>query len=242
MHGGGCVCRSVWLHTGVCLRTYSRLFCLCSFSLRLPEPRANPMDPRDFEDNDFEPSMDHAPWYQQIRLFTHPLVLQRLLQPAVNCVPCTPPRHSCCLLAVNWPWRRLLRQIWLATSFLLQKCLNYSLLTDFLHLGKASYMQSITIRLHFLQILGLLVSLANLERGMTVQPIGAPVQPNRFQDWGHFVAWCASYFISLLYHFGCVMLTKTLWNIDKGTFVRCHNALNQSREYFTYFVCKKERL
>ncbi|KAM9352170.1 tripartite motif-containing protein 44 [Symphorus nematophorus] len=28
---------------------------------RLPEPRANPMDPRDFEDNDSGPSMDHAP-------------------------------------------------------------------------------------------------------------------------------------------------------------------------------------
>lgn len=149
MHGGGCVCRSVWLHTGVCLRAYSRLFSLCSFSLRLPEPRANPMDPRDFEDDDFGPSMDHAPWYQQIRLFTHPLVLQCLLQPAVNSVPCTPPRHSCCLLAVNWPRGRLLWQIWMATSFLLQKCLNYSLLTDFLYLGQASYMQSITIRLNF---------------------------------------------------------------------------------------------
>uniref|UniRef100_UPI0037E79420 tripartite motif-containing protein 44 n=1 Tax=Semicossyphus pulcher TaxID=241346 RepID=UPI0037E79420 len=28
---------------------------------RLPEPRAAPMDPRDFEDNDSGPSMDHAP-------------------------------------------------------------------------------------------------------------------------------------------------------------------------------------
>ncbi|XP_044048246.1 tripartite motif-containing protein 44 isoform X1 [Siniperca chuatsi] len=28
---------------------------------RLPEPRANPMDPRDYEDNDSGPSMDHAP-------------------------------------------------------------------------------------------------------------------------------------------------------------------------------------
>ncbi|XP_070686791.1 tripartite motif-containing protein 44 [Pempheris klunzingeri] len=28
---------------------------------RLPEPRADPMDPRDFEDNDSGPSMDHAP-------------------------------------------------------------------------------------------------------------------------------------------------------------------------------------
>uniref|UniRef100_A0A3Q2QHX3 Tripartite motif containing 44 n=1 Tax=Fundulus heteroclitus TaxID=8078 RepID=A0A3Q2QHX3_FUNHE len=28
---------------------------------RLPEPRANPMDPRDLEDNDSGPSMDHAP-------------------------------------------------------------------------------------------------------------------------------------------------------------------------------------
>ncbi|XP_035520149.1 tripartite motif-containing protein 44 [Morone saxatilis] len=28
---------------------------------RLPEPRANPMDPRDFEDNDSGPSMGHAP-------------------------------------------------------------------------------------------------------------------------------------------------------------------------------------
>lgn len=28
---------------------------------RLPEPRANPLDPRDFEDNDSGPSMDHAP-------------------------------------------------------------------------------------------------------------------------------------------------------------------------------------
>ncbi|XP_069558018.1 tripartite motif-containing protein 44 [Brachyistius frenatus] len=28
---------------------------------RLPEPRANPMNPRDFEDNDSGPSMDHAP-------------------------------------------------------------------------------------------------------------------------------------------------------------------------------------
>lgn len=35
----------------------SRVFCLC----RLPEPRANPVDLRDFEDSDTEPSMDHAP-------------------------------------------------------------------------------------------------------------------------------------------------------------------------------------
>ncbi|XP_041853168.1 tripartite motif-containing protein 44 [Melanotaenia boesemani] len=28
---------------------------------RLPEPRAHPMDPQDFEDNDSGPSMDHAP-------------------------------------------------------------------------------------------------------------------------------------------------------------------------------------
>ncbi|KAM4733758.1 tripartite motif-containing protein 44 [Anableps anableps] len=28
---------------------------------RVPEPRANPMDPRDLEDNDSGPSMDHAP-------------------------------------------------------------------------------------------------------------------------------------------------------------------------------------
>ncbi|XP_063729838.1 tripartite motif-containing protein 44 isoform X1 [Eleginops maclovinus] len=28
---------------------------------RLPEPRADPMDPRDFDDNDSGPSMDHAP-------------------------------------------------------------------------------------------------------------------------------------------------------------------------------------
>ncbi|KAM7414286.1 hypothetical protein PAMA_019211 [Pampus argenteus] len=28
---------------------------------RLPQPRADPMDPRDFEDNDSGPSMDHAP-------------------------------------------------------------------------------------------------------------------------------------------------------------------------------------
>lgn len=28
---------------------------------RLPEPRANPLDPRDFDDNDSGPSMDHAP-------------------------------------------------------------------------------------------------------------------------------------------------------------------------------------
>ncbi|XP_042352628.1 tripartite motif-containing protein 44 isoform X1 [Plectropomus leopardus] len=28
---------------------------------RLPEPRANPMNPRDFDDNDSGPSMDHAP-------------------------------------------------------------------------------------------------------------------------------------------------------------------------------------
>lgn len=68
--GGGGV--FVWLHAGVCerekredsWRTYIDVICLCSvifFSPRLPEPRANPMDPRDYEDNDSGPSMDHAP-------------------------------------------------------------------------------------------------------------------------------------------------------------------------------------
>lgn len=33
----------------------------CFPSCRVPEPRANPMDPRDLEDNDSGPSMDHAP-------------------------------------------------------------------------------------------------------------------------------------------------------------------------------------
>lgn len=33
--------------------------------------------------------------------------------------PPPPPPASWCLLAVNWPWRGLLRQIWMATSFLL---------------------------------------------------------------------------------------------------------------------------
>lgn len=148
--GGVCVCvaarRCLWKS----LRTYSHLICLSSFflfCLRLPEPRANPMDPRNLEDNDFGPSMDHAPWYQQKKLFRHPPVLQCLLQPAISPVelsgcpplcqpspfyPSPPPLRSHCLLAVNWPWRRLLWQIWMAMSFLLPNCFNSSLATNFL--------------------------------------------------------------------------------------------------------------
>lgn len=51
---------------------------------------------------------------------------------AISLLPCNPLRHSCCLLVVNWPWGRLLWQIWMATSFLIQKCLNSSLVTNFL--------------------------------------------------------------------------------------------------------------
>lgn len=150
---GRCVwvgCAFVWLHAGVCERVWgssnmSLFFFL--FCLRLPEPRANPMDPRNLEDNDFGPSMDHAPWYQQKKLFRHPPVLQCLLQPAISPVelsgcsplcqpspfyPSPPPLRSHCLLAVNWPWRRLLWQIWMAMSFLLPNCFNSSLATNFL--------------------------------------------------------------------------------------------------------------
>lgn len=58
---------------------------MCVFlSSRLPEPRAEPMNPRDFEDNDSGPSMDHAPWYKKIRLLLRPPVLHCLLQPAIS--------------------------------------------------------------------------------------------------------------------------------------------------------------
>lgn len=40
------------------------------------------MDPRDFDDSG--PSMDHAPWYQQSRLWRHPPVLQCLLPPVAS--------------------------------------------------------------------------------------------------------------------------------------------------------------
>lgn len=56
----------------------------CRFSPRLPEPRADPVNPRDFDDNDSGPSMDHAPWYRQTRPLLHPPVLQCLLQAAVS--------------------------------------------------------------------------------------------------------------------------------------------------------------
>lgn len=139
-----CGCMQVFVNES--WRTYSHLIYFCSYFSRLPEPRANPMDPRDFEDNDSGPSMDHAPWsIQQIRLFWHPPVLQRLLQPAVSPVElsgwpslCQPspfypaPLPSQCLLAVNWPWRRLLWQIWMATSFLLSNFSNSSPATNFL--------------------------------------------------------------------------------------------------------------
>lgn len=105
----------------------------CVFlSSRLPEPRAEPMNPRDFEDNDSGPSMDHAPWYKKIRLLLRPPVLHCLLQPAISSLElsgwpslCQPspwdlPLPFQCLLAVKWPWRKLLWQIWIATSFLLK--------------------------------------------------------------------------------------------------------------------------
>lgn len=106
---------------------------MCVFlSSRLPEPRAEPMNPRDFEDNDSGPSMDHAPWYKKIRLLLRPPVLHCLLQPAVSSLElsgwpslCQPSPWDLalpfqCLLAVKWPWRKLLWQIWIATSFLLK--------------------------------------------------------------------------------------------------------------------------
>lgn len=105
----------------------------CVFlSSRLPEPRAEPMNPRDFEDNDSGPSMDHAPWYKKIRLLLRPPVLHCLLQPAISSLELSGWPSLCqpspwvlalpfqCLLAVKWPWRKLLWQIWIATSFLLK--------------------------------------------------------------------------------------------------------------------------
>lgn len=66
MANEGCV--FVWLHAGVC-ETEKRqmigsdlVYLLFFISLfRLPEPRADPLDPRDFDDSDSGPSMDHAP-------------------------------------------------------------------------------------------------------------------------------------------------------------------------------------
>lgn len=105
----------------------STLFFFLSL-FRLPEPRADPMDPRDFDDSDSGPSMDHAPWFQQTRLFLLSPVLQCLLQPcwavrlalSLSAISFfTPaPLPSQCLLAVNRPWTRVLWQIWMAMSFL----------------------------------------------------------------------------------------------------------------------------
>lgn len=91
------------------------------------------------------------------------------------------------------------------------------------------------------QVLGLLVSLADLERSLTRQPSRASVQPSRCQEWGNSVTRCASHFIYSRYRFGCVVLTKDTLKHRKGTFVRCHNALHQSREYIANFDWKKER-
>lgn len=57
--------------------------CFC-VSFRLPEPRADPVDPRDFEDNDSGPSMDHAPWCKHTQVLLHPPVIHCLLQPAAS--------------------------------------------------------------------------------------------------------------------------------------------------------------
>lgn len=58
-------------HAGVCERELEDLrspnlslvlvFAIFFFLSRLPEPRAEPMDQRDFDDNNSRPSMDHAP-------------------------------------------------------------------------------------------------------------------------------------------------------------------------------------
>lgn len=119
-------CGLVWLQAGVCQRvdSHSSNMSLFICFLRLPLPRANPMDPRDIEDNDFGPSMDHAPWYRQKKnlsyinlsfnvCFSQPSVLWSW-QGAPLSVSHPPFHlHSCCLLAANWPWRWLLQQIWM---------------------------------------------------------------------------------------------------------------------------------
>lgn len=61
-----------WWHAGVC-ESENRgwltvRWCVSLFlSSRLPEPRAEPMNRLDFEDNDSGPSMDHAPWHKRTR-------------------------------------------------------------------------------------------------------------------------------------------------------------------------------
>lgn len=60
---------------------------------------------------------------------------------------------------------------------------------------------------------------------------------------GNSVTGCASHFIYSQYHFDSVFLTNILDTLRhrKGTFVRCHSALHQSREYITDFDCKSDQ-
>lgn len=60
---------------------------------------------------------------------------------------------------------------------------------------------------------------------------------------GNSVTGCASHFIYSRYRFGSVILTNILDTLRhrKGTFVRCHSALHQSREYITDFDCKNDQ-
>lgn len=129
----------VWLQAGVCERvdSHSSNKSLFICFLRLPLPRANPVDPRDIEDKDFGPSMDHAPWYRQKKktsshinlsfnvCFSQPSVLLSW-QGAPLSVSLLPfPLHSCWRPAANWPWRWLLRQIWMPmVFFLLSNCFS----------------------------------------------------------------------------------------------------------------------
>lgn len=153
MHGGGCVWVGrvfVWLHAGVCerekgWRTYSHLICLCSaFCFRFCPGYQSPGQTPWTHWTLKTMILDH-PWTMppdSSRPDSHYIHLSfnvRFSRPSalLSCqprpfYPVSPPLPSRCLLAVNWPWRRLLWQIWMATSFLLSNFFNSSLATNFL--------------------------------------------------------------------------------------------------------------
>lgn len=78
------------------------------------------------------------------------------------------------------------------------------------------------------QILGLLVSLADLDGSLGRQPSKAYVKPKLMSAIGNSLTRCTSLFIYLQYHFGSAVLTNPLDTLGykKGAFLRCHNALD----------------
>lgn len=78
------------------------------------------------------------------------------------------------------------------------------------------------------QILGLLVSLADLDSSLGRQPSKAYVKPKLMSAIGNSLTRCTSLFIYLQYHFGSAVLTNPLDTLryKKGAFLRCHNALD----------------